>query len=222
MRLLLVEDDQALATRVRAALRKTGYAVDIADNGIDAEFLGDEELYDLVVLDLGLPLRSGKEVLENWRSRGNKVLVLVLTARDAWNERVDGLKAGADDYVGKPFHMEELIARIDALIRRSHGEAAPGMRMGGIHLDEERQIATAVDGSQHQLTGTEYRLLRYFMAHPGVILSKSRLTEHVYEGDVDRDSNVIEVYVKRLRNKLGQALIETRRGQGYIFPGESV
>jgi DNA-binding response OmpR family regulator len=220
MRLLVVEDDRVLAGKIQAALRKTGYAVDVTDNGIDAEFLGDEEPYDLIVLDLGLPQRSGKDVLENWRSRGNKVLVLVLTARDAWDERVDGLKAGADDYVGKPFHMEELIARIDALIRRSHGEAAPGLSMGGIYLDEERQIATAADGSQHQLTGTEFRLLRYFMAHPGVILSKSRLTEHVYEGDADRDSNVIEVYVKRLRNKLGQNLIETRRGQGYIFPGD--
>ncbi|WP_456416665.1 response regulator transcription factor [Thiolapillus sp.] len=220
MRLLVVEDDAVLAAKIQAALRKAGYAVDVVDNGVDAEFLGDEEPYDLVVLDLGLPLRSGKEVLENWRSRGNKVLVLVLTARDAWNERVDGLKAGADDYVGKPFHMEELIARIDVLIRRNHGKAAPGLHLAGISLDEERQIATAADGSQHQLTRTEFRLLRYFMMHPGVILSKSRLTEHVYEGDSDKDSNVIEVYVKRLRNKLGQKLFETRRGQGYIFPGK--
>ncbi|WP_456379983.1 response regulator transcription factor [Thiolapillus sp.] len=219
MRLLVVEDDAALASKIQAALRKAGYAVDVVDNGIDAEFLGDEESYDLIVLDLGLPMRSGKEVLENWRSRGNKVLVLVLTARDAWNERVDGLRAGADDYVGKPFHMEELIARIEVLIRRSHGEAAPGLSVAGITLDEERQIATAADGSQQQLTRTEFRLLRYFMMHPGIILSKSRLTEHVYEGDSDRDSNVIEVYVKRLRNKLGQKLFETRRGQGYIFPG---
>ncbi|WP_456413521.1 response regulator transcription factor [Thiolapillus sp.] len=220
MRLLVVEDDAVLAAKIQAALRKAGYAVDVVDNGVDAEFLGDEEPYDLVVLDLGLPMRSGKEVLENWRSRGNKVLVLVLTARDAWNERVDGLKAGADDYVGKPFHMEELIARIDVLIRRNHGKAAPGLHLAGISLDEERQIATAADGSQHQLTRTEFRLLRYFMMHPGVILSKSRLTEHVYEGDSDKDSNVIEVYVKRLRNKLGQKLFETRRGQGYIFPGK--
>jgi len=220
MRLLLVEDDIVLASKIQAALRKAGYAVDVVDNGIDAEFLGDEEPYDLIVLDLGLPMRSGKEVLENWRSRGNKVLVLVLTARDAWNERVDGFKAGADDYVGKPFHMEELIARIDVLIRRSHGEAAPGLYLAGISLDEERQIATAADGSQHQLTRTEFRLLRYFMMHPGIILSKSRLTEHVYEGDSDRDSNVIEVYVKRLRNKLGQKLFETRRGQGYVFSGK--
>ena len=220
MRLLVVEDDHALATKIQLALRKAGYAVDVCDNGIDAEFLGDEEPHDLIVLDLGLPQRSGREVLEHWRSRGNKVLVLVLTARDAWNERVDGLRAGADDYVGKPFHMEELIARIDVLIRRNHGEAAPGLSMAGIYLNEEKQLVTAADGSQHQLTGTEFRLLRYFMAHPGIILSKSRLTDHVYEGDADRDSNVIEVYVKRLRNKLGQKLIETRRGQGYIFPGE--
>ena len=220
MRLLVVEDDIALAQKIQDALRRAGYAIDVVDNGIDAEFLGNEEPYDLIVLDLGLPLRSGKEVLENWRSSGNRVLVLVLTARDAWNERVDGLKAGADDYLGKPFHMEELIARIDVLIRRNHGEAAPGLSMAGISLDEERQAAIAADGSRHQLTRTEFRLLRYFMLHPGIILSKSRLTEHVYEGDSDRDSNVIEVYVRRLRNKLGQKLFETRRGQGYIFPGK--
>jgi DNA-binding response OmpR family regulator len=219
MRLLVVEDDHVLAEKIKTALRRSGYAVDLADNGIDAEFLGDEEPYDLVILDLGLPQRSGMEVLQNWRRKDNKVLVLILTARDSWNERVDGLKAGADDYVGKPFHMEELIARIDALIRRSHGEAISGLQLSGILLNEETQIATAEDGNQHQLTGTEFRLLRYFMVHPDVILSKSRLTEHVYEGDGDRDSNVIEVYVKRLRNKLGQGIIETRRGQGYLFPG---
>lgn len=220
MRILIVEDDLKIAEQVRQTLRKAGYAVDIVHNGIDAEFMGDEEDFDLIILDLGLPKRSGLEVLTNWRSSGNKVPVLILTARDAWHERVDGLKAGADDYLGKPFHMEELLARIDALVRRAHGEAAPGLTLAGIHLDEEKQVATDTDGKQHQLTSTEYRLLRYFMSHPNVILSKSRLTEHVYEGDADPDSNVIEVYVKRLRNKLGKSLFETRRGQGYIFPGE--
>lgn len=220
MRLLVVEDDQVLADKIKSALRRRGYAVDLAGNGIDAEFLGDEEPYDLVVLDLGLPQRPGMEVLQNWRQRNNKVLVLILTARDSWNERVDGLKAGADDYLGKPFHMEELGARIDALIRRSHGEAVSGLQLSGIVLDEETQIAVINSGEAQQLTGTEFRLLRYFMTHPNVILSKSRLTEHVYEGDADRDSNVIEVYVKRLRNKLGQDVIETRRGQGYLFPAK--
>ncbi len=221
MRLLLVEDDHALAEKIKTALRHNGYAVDLADNGVDAEFLGDEEPYDLVILDLGLPQRSGMDVLQNWRRRKNKVLVLVLTARDAWNERVDGLKAGADDYVGKPFHMPELLARVDALIRRSHGEAQSGLHLSGISLNEDTQVAIDQAGHHHQLTGTEFRLLRYFMSHPDVILSKSRLTEHVYEGDADRDSNVIEVYVKRLRNKLGQGVIETRRAQGYIFPDKS-
>ncbi len=219
MRVLIVEDDLTIAEPVQQMLRKAGYAVDMVHNGIDAEFMGNSEPYDLIILDLGLPKRPGLEVLQNWRAKGNKVPVLVLTARDAWHERVDGLKAGADDYLGKPFHMEELQARIDALVRRSHGNAAPGLEMAGIQLDEERQIATAPDGSEHELTGTEYRLLRYFMTHPNIILSKHRLTEHVYEGDFDRDSNVIEVYVKRLRNKLGQALFETKRGQGYLFPG---
>ena len=221
MRLLLVEDDHTLAEKIKSALRHNGYAVDLADNGVDAEFLGDEEPYDLVILDLGLPQRSGMDVLQNWRRRKNKVLVLVLTARDAWNERVDGLKAGADDYVGKPFHMPELLARVDALIRRSHGEAQSGLQLSGISLNEDNQVAIDQSGHHHQLTGTEFRLLRYFMSHPDVILSKSRLTEHVYEGDADRDSNVIEVYVKRLRNKLGQGVIETRRAQGYIFPDKS-
>ncbi|MFQ5469510.1 MAG: response regulator transcription factor [Gammaproteobacteria bacterium] len=217
MRILVVEDDEKLAERIKQGLRGVGYAVDLTDNGVDGEYLGDEEPYDLVVLDLGLPQRPGLEVLENWRSRNNKVPVMILTARDAWHERVDGLKAGADDYLGKPFHMEELQARIDALVRRSHGEAASGLELAGIKLDEERQTVTTPGGEQFELTGTEFRLLRYFMHHPGVILSKSRLTEHVYEGDTDRDSNVIEVYVTRLRNKLGKGLIETKRGQGYVF-----
>ncbi|MCF6236629.1 MAG: response regulator transcription factor [Gammaproteobacteria bacterium] len=219
MRLLLVEDDEKLAGHIKSDLKRHGYVVDVANNGIDGEFLGDETPYDLVVLDLGLPDRPGMEVLRNWRSRENRVPVLILTARDAWHERVDGLKAGADDYLGKPFHPEELLARIDALVRRSHGKAASGLSLAGITLDEERQVAMTPEGKQHELTGTEFRLLRYFMLHPGVILSKSRLTEHVYEGDTDRDSNVIEVYVTRLRHKIDKKLIETRRGQGYIFAG---
>jgi len=221
MRILLIEDDLSIAVTIQQALRKAGYAVDMEHNGVDGEFMGDEGIYDLIILDLGLPARSGLEVLQHWRTKGNKVPVLVLTARDAWHEKVDGLKAGADDYLGKPFHMEELQARIDALVRRSHGEAAPVMEVASVKLDIERQIATAPDKSEHQLTGTEFRLLRYFMSHPRVILSKSRITDHVYEDETDRDSNVIEVYVNRLRNKLGKQLFETRRGQGYIFPGDT-
>jgi len=220
MRILIVEDDRATAESIQQALRRTGFAVDVEDNGVEGEFMGNSEPYELIILDLGLPGRPGLEVLQNWRAKGNKVPVLILTARDAWNERVDGLKAGADDYVGKPFHIEELLARVDALVRRSHGEAAPGLEVAGITLDEERQLAKAPDGTEHQLTGTEFRLLRYFMNHPGVILSKSRLAENVYEWDSDKDSNVIEVYVNRLRKKFGKQLFETRRGQGYIFPGD--
>jgi len=218
MRVLLVEDDPKLASQVKSALRKLGYAVDIADNGVDGEFKGDEEPYELIILDLGLPQRTGLEVLKNWRYKGNKTPVLVLTARNDWSERVDGLKMGADDYVGKPFHMPELLARVNALIRRSNGEATSGLSLAGITLDDERQTASTADGTEHKLTHVEFRLLHYFMTHPGTVLSKNRLIEHVYEGDTERDGNVIEVYVRRLRNKLGKDILQTRRHQGYVFP----
>lgn len=217
MRILVAEDDSELAAHLKRALNAAGYAVDICDNGIDAEYYGDEEALDAVVLDLGLPKRPGLEVLRNWRSRHNALPVIVLTARDTWHERVDGLKAGADDYLGKPFHMEELLARLEALIRRHHGRSTGTLEVAGVILDEERQQVTAPDGNSHSLTGTEFRLLRYLMNNPDRILSKSRLTEHVYEGDADPDSNVLEVYINRLRHKLGKQLITTRRGQGYIF-----
>ena len=217
MRLLLVEDDELLVASLRKELEQQGFAVDVALDGVDGEFMGNEEPYDLVVLDLGLPRRPGLEVLHNWRQRGNKVPVIVLTARDAWHERVDGFKAGADDYLGKPFHVEELLVRILALVRRSHGVVSPKLQSGGLELDEERQLVRLEDNSEVNLTGTEFRLLRYFMFNPGKILSKTRLTEHVYEQDFDRDSNLIEVYVRHLREKLGSERIETRRGQGYIF-----
>ena len=217
MRLLLVEDDELLVASLKKELERQGFAVDVAHNGVDAEYLGDEGPYDLIILDLGLPERPGLEVLGNWRRRGNKVPVLILTARDAWHERVDGLRAGADDYLGKPFHVEELLARILALVRRSHDVANPVLRSGGLELDDERQRVRLDDGGEIALTGTEFRLLRYLMLNPGKILSKTRLTEHVYEQDFDRDSNLIEVYVRRLRGKLGSGRIETRRGQGYVF-----
>lgn len=219
MRLLLVEDDHELATGIASDLRHAGYAVDTADNGIDGEFLGREQLYDAVILDLGLPGRPGLAVLQAWRRAGLDTPVLILTARDAWSERVQGLKAGADDYLGKPFHVEELLARLQALLRRSTGRAAAELTAGGLRLDEERQSVTLPDGAEVELTGTEFRLLRYLMSHPDRVLSKGRLTEHVYEGDFDRDSNVLEVYVRRLRDKIGRGHIETRRGQGYLFRG---
>jgi len=216
VRLLVVEDDADLRAALKAGLTRAGFAVDTADNGVDAEHLGNTEPYDAVVLDLGLPRRPGLEVLRNWRARGNAAPVIILTARDSWQEKVDGFKAGADDYLAKPFHPEELIARINAIIRRRHGEAKGGIQTAQLVLDEERQTV-ARGGQSIALTGTEFRLLRYFMLHPGKILSKTELTEHVYDFDSDRDSNVIEVYIRRLREKLGPDVIETRRGQGYVF-----
>lgn len=217
MRLLLVEDDAALGTRLKSALEEAGYAVDLATDGVDAEGLADVEPYDLVLLDLGLPGRSGLDVLANWRRRGNRVPVVILTARGSWQEKVEGLKLGADDYVGKPFQFEELLARIGSVLKRSHGFAAGRLEVAGISLDEDTQTLATRDGSHNDLTGTEFRLLRYFMLNPGQLLSKTQLTDHVYDHDGDKDSNVIEVYVNRLRQKIGRDLIQTRRGQGYVF-----
>lgn len=218
MRLLLVEDDKGLITSLRKHLERAGYAVDTADNGVDAEYLGKESIYDAVILDLGLPKRSGLEVLGNWRQSGLLVPVIILTARDSWHERVDGFKAGADDYVGKPFHVEELLARINAVMQRSYNNApSEQLKKNGLVLDSAKQTITTDDNVTHALTGIEFRLARYFMLHPGKILSKATLTEHIYDFDSDKDSNVIEVYVKRLRQIIGKTRIETRRGQGYIF-----
>lgn len=217
MRLLLVEDDAELSARLKTDLQAQGFAVDRQDNGVDGQFMGEQEPYDAIVLDLGLPRRSGLEVLRNWRKGGVKTPVLILTARDAWNEKVEGFQAGADDYLAKPFHVEELAARLNALIRRVSGVAQPALQGAGLVLDDVRQRVRTSDGRDIELTGTEFRLLRYFMLHPGAVLSKSQLTEHVYDYDSDKDSNVIEVYVRRLRQKLGEDLIETRRGQGYVF-----
>lgn len=216
MRLLLVEDDRLLRAQLKTDLQQAGYAVDTADNGLDAQFMGDQVPYDAVVLDLGLPGRPGLDVLRGWRAAGNPVAVLILTARDAWHEKVDGFRAGADDYLGKPFHVEELLARLNALLRRSHGRPSGVLTVGGLTLDEARQTVSR-GGRRVMLTGVEFRLLRYFMLNAGQILSKTRLTDHVYEEDADRDSNVIEVYVNRLRRKLGDDVITTRRGQGYVL-----
>ena len=220
MRLLLVEDDARLSARLRSDLQQAGFAVDVADNGVDAEFMGESEPYDVVVLDLGLPGRPGLEVLRHWRAAENPMPVLILTARDAWHEKVEGFKAGADDYLSKPFHVAELLARLQALLRRGVARPPGPLRVAGLELDEDAQTARVLaTGAIFELTGTEFRLLRYLMRHPGQLLSKSRLTEHVYDFDAERDSNVLEVYVNRLRRKLGRELIATRRGQGYVFGG---
>lgn len=221
MRLLLAEDDPALGPQLRLSLERAGYAVDLSIDGVDAEALADIESYDLVLLDLGLPRRSGLEVLENWRRRGNRVPVVVLTARGSWQEKVEGFRHGADDYVGKPFQIEELLARVGAVLKRSQGLAAGPLTGPGISLDESTQTLLAADGSRSELTGTEFRLLRCFMLHPGQVLSKTQLSEHVYDYDGDKDSNVIEVYVNRLRQKIGRDLIQTRRGQGYVFAAKA-
>ena len=179
--------------------------------------MGNEGIYELAILDLGLPQRSGMDVLKNWRAKQNTLPVLILTARDAWYEKVDGFKAGADDYLGKPFHTEELLARINALLHRVHQHSGGKLQVGGLKLDEDRQQVITETGEVHELTGVEFKLLRCFLLHPGQVLRKSTLMEHIYDFDSDKDSNVIEVYVNHLRQKLGKQRIETRRGQGYVF-----
>jgi DNA-binding response OmpR family regulator len=221
MRLLLVEDDEELTTSLRRDLEQAGYAVDIAATGVEGEYMGDEGTYDIAILDLGLPDRNGLDVLRNWRTGSNPLPVIILTARHDWQERIEGFQAGADDYVGKPFYTEELIARIKALINRSKGQQPGGkLEGGGVKLDEETREVITEDGSRQMLTNTEFRLLRYLLLNPDKVLSKSTLTEHVYDFDSDKDSNVIEVYIKYLRDKIGKDKIETRRGQGYVFRGK--
>lgn len=217
MRLLLVEDDGELVDQLKPALIKAGYTVDWAQNGLEAEQMGNEGIYDIAVLDLGLPLLNGIEVLKSWRQKNNSLPVVILTARDAWHERVNGFKAGADDYLGKPFHVEELLARINALIHRSKQKTPGAIATDQLQLDDDSQSVITQQGIRHMLTGTEFRLLRYFLLHPGKVLSKATLMDKIYDMDSDKDSNVIEVYIKRLRNIIGKQSIETRRGQGYIF-----
>jgi two-component system OmpR family response regulator len=217
MRILLVEDDATLGPQLQLAMKKHGFSIDLSTDGIDAEALGDIEPYDLIILDLGLPKKSGLDVLKSWRARGNQVPVVILTARGSWQEKVEGFNAGADDYVGKPFQLDELLARVNAVIKRSLGATTGSLTIDKLILDENKQVLILSDGRQFALTGTEFKLLRYFMLHPGQVLSKSKLTEHIYEYDEDKDSNVIEVYVNRLRQLLGAERIKTRRGQGYVF-----
>ncbi len=217
MRLLVAEDEPTLAAQLRDALAAAGYVVDLADNGIDAQHLGNEESYDAVVLDLGLPGLDGLSVLQRWRGDDRTMPVLILTARDAWHEKVAGIDAGADDYLAKPFHMEELLARLRALIRRSAGRASAEIQCGPLVLDT-RVSRITVDGNPLSLTSHEFRLLSYLLHRRGEVVSRTELTEHLYAQDFERDSNTIEVFVARLRRKLPAGLIETVRGLGYRIP----
>ncbi|MBV9078171.1 MAG: response regulator transcription factor [Methylobacteriaceae bacterium] len=219
MRLLLVEDDRNLNRQVAAALADAGYAVDKAFDGEEGQFLGETEPYDAVILDLGLPGIDGVSVLSAWRRAGRKMPVLILTARDRWSDKVQGFDAGADDYVAKPFHMEELLARIRALLRRATGHASSELEAGPVRLDT-RSGRVSVEGNLVKLTSHEYRLLSYLMHHTGRIVSRAELTEHLYDQDFDRDSNTIEVFVGRLRKKLGVDVIQTVRGLGYLIDGK--
>ena len=214
MRILVVEDEPTLAEQLAATLQTAGYAVDTAANGRDAGYMGEVETFDAVVLDLGLPMVDGLTVLKRWRALGRTMPVLILTARGDWHEKVAGIAAGADDYLTKPFHMEELLARIRALIRRAAGQASAEIACGPLVLDT-RSGRVSVDGQALSLTSHEFRVLAYLIHHAGEIVSRTELTEHIYAQDYDRDSNTIEVFVARLRKKLLPGLIETVRGLGY-------
>jgi two-component system OmpR family response regulator len=216
MRLLIVEDDPDLARQLKAGLQDAGYAVDVAGNGEDGHFMGDTEPYDGVVLDLGLPKIDGVTVLERWRRDGRNMPVLILTARDRWSEKVAGFDAGADDYLAKPFVMEELLARLRALLRRAAGHASSDLTCGSLAVDT-RSARVTVNGTAVKLTSLEYRLLAYLMHHQGRVVSRSELIEHLYDQDFDRDSNTVEVFVGRLRKKLKVDLIQTVRGLGYCL-----
>ncbi|MCB2022918.1 MAG: response regulator transcription factor [Rhizobacter sp.] len=220
MRILLVEDDPTLRAQLRAGLADAGYAVDEAANGVDAQYLGETEPFDAAVLDLGLPALDGLSVLRRWRAGGRTLPVLILTARDSWHEKVTGIDAGADDYLAKPFHMEELLARLRALIRRAQGLASPLLQCGAITLDT-RSGRVSQDGQPVNLTSHEFRLLAYLMHRPGQVVSRTELIEHLYAQDFDRDSNTIEVFIGRLRRKLAPGVIETVRGMGYRLAAPS-
>ncbi|MBL1240346.1 MAG: response regulator transcription factor [OCS116 cluster bacterium] len=221
MRLLLVEDDKDLNRQIKAALIDNGYVVDSALDGEEGHFLGSTEAYDAVILDLGLPLMDGLSVLENWRREQHKMPVLILTARDRWNDKVAGFDAGADDYVAKPFHMEELLARLRALIRRAAGHASSEIICGPILLDTKTS-RIFVNDAQVKLTSLEFRLLSYMLHQQGRVISRTELVEHLYDQDFDRDSNTIEVFVGRIRKKLGTNMLKTVRGLGYQLIEEGV
>ena len=220
MRVLLAEDEALLAKQLIAALRRVGYAVDHAEDGQRADLLANDERYDAVVLDLGLPKIDGLTLLRRWRDAGESMPVLVLTARGSWHEKVQGIDGGADDYMSKPFRMEELLARLRALIRRSSGQSNPELRCGALLLDP-RSGKVTVEGAEVKLTSHEFRVLSYLMHHSQRVVSQSELTEHIYAQNFDRDSNTVEVFIARLRRKLGPAFIETVRSLGYRMKGNA-
>lgn len=217
MRLLLVEDDRLLADGLTSQLEKAGFSVDATYTAREAIILGEQEEYRAVVLDLGLPDGNGLEVLRKWRMNGVSFPVLILTARGDWQDKVNGLKAGADDYLAKPFQTEELIARLNAIVRRSEGRIHSLIKAGHLELDVNRQSLKLVDGTEHSLTGTEFRLLRCLMSRPGHVFSKEQLMEQLYNLNDNPNENVIEAYIRRLRKLVGSETIMTRRGQGYLF-----
>jgi len=214
MRLLVIEDDPDINRQLVTALTDAGYVVDAASDGEEGHFLGDTEPYDCVILDLGLPVMDGVSVLEAWRREGRKMPVLILTARDRWGDKVSGFDAGADDYVSKPFHMEEVLARVRALLRRNAGHATSELTCGPMMLDTKAAKVT-VEGRAIKLTSLEYRLLAYMMHHQDRVITRTELVEHLYDQDFDRDSNTIEVFVGRVRKKVGLDMIKTARGLGY-------
>jgi DNA-binding response OmpR family regulator len=220
MRVLVVEDEPRIAADISAALKAAGYVPEVATDGEDAWFRGDTQDYDLIVLDLGLPRLDGLAVLKRWRTEGRNTPILVLTARGAWSERVEGIDAGADDYLPKPFRMEELIARVRALIRRSAGHGAAVIEAGPLSLDT-RQMRLTVDGVPVALSPLEYRLVAYLLHHKGRVVPPSELIEHLYGDDDARDANALEAIITRLRRKLGAGAIETRRGFGYCIPDDA-
>jgi two-component system OmpR family response regulator len=214
MRILVVEDEASLAKQLTSSIAEAGYAVDHAADGERADFLAQTEQYDAMVLDLGLPKIDGLTLLRNWRNSGLATPVLVLTARGSWHEKVRGIDGGADDYVSKPFRIEEVLARLRALMRRASGHVNPELRAGGVTLDP-RLARVTLDGAPVKLTSHEFRVLSYLMHHRGRIVSQVEIIEHIYAQDFDRDSNTVEVFIARLRRKLGASLIETVRGLGY-------
>ena len=214
MRILIVEDEPTLCAQLRTALEEQGYAVDIANNGEDGLHMGKEEAFDVAILDLGLPKLDGISVLKGWRLARKKLPVIILTARDNWSEKVSGIDAGADDYLTKPFHMEELLARIRSVIRRTAGHSSPVLSIKGLRLDT-RSSKVSLDGNPITLTAHEFKLLEYLMHHPNEVIDRATLGEHIYAYNEDPDSNTIEVFIARLRKKIPEGLIETIRGLGY-------